>query len=195
MSMPVDHIKALFLASLPLICLAGAVGAAVYLGSEVKKLATGTTPLVYQALEKVPEQTRDIQMEPLSLTDNTQKRDPFLRPEPARQPEEKTVVTRDNVVFTEIHLSSTASGKNGSYCLINGKIFYENQRGDGFTVGPITTDRVIFHTAVQSFSLAPGQKTAIQGGRVVPYEQMRKSQQEHPGEIAPASLQTIILKN
>lgn len=66
----------------------------------------------------------------------------------------------------EIQLTTIAQGKLGSYCLVNGNIYQEGVKGDGFTVELISPGEVVFSTPAQTFTLEPGGKVTLERGKI-----------------------------
>jgi hypothetical protein len=168
MSMPVNNIRASLIAGLPLLLLVVAVSVVIWLNTNSKPFPTGSRLRVHQALMNIPEEDTAKQLGKFLPNTIFTGRDPFFRP-PVPQPLdlEKTGSTSETAVLQEIHLTTIAQGKIGSYCLVNGKIYQEGQQGEGFTVGEITEREVVFSTPAQTFSLAPGKKVTLESGKLL----------------------------
>lgn len=168
MSMPVNNIRSNVLAALPLVLLAVTAAIAIWLLAQGQPFATGKRLAVHQALQNIPAKDRTAHL-PELLSEMYTGRDPFFRSvvvqKQALQPIEGN---RETVAdLQEISLTTVAQGLQGRYCLINGNIYHEGLRGNGFTVEQIQPDRVTFSTPVQTFTLQPGKKVTLEGGRII----------------------------
>ncbi|MCP3890156.1 MAG: hypothetical protein GY702_14985 [Desulfobulbaceae bacterium] len=166
MSMPVTHIRGLLLAGLPLILFVCSIGLAIYGAMQNRPLSTGSGVILHQALSNIPSKNGEIDLDKFDLTTRYRGKDPFFRTE-KESPSEPVL---SSVSLEELHLTTIARGKRGRYCTVNGQIFYEGQTGKGFSIKKIEQDRVLFVTTIESFNLVPGQKVALESGRLVPFE-------------------------
>lgn len=168
MSMPVNNMRPMLLSPLPLVILVISVSIVIWLLTQSKPLATGTRLSVHQALQNIPDKDINKYLSELIPANTFTGRDPFFR-SPTPQKIEPAVSTESIDAATElreIQLTTIAHGKLGSYCLVNGNIYHEGHTGDGFTVELISPDEVVFRTSVQTFSLEPGGKVTLEGGKI-----------------------------
>lgn len=172
MSMPVNTIRSNMFAALPLVLLALATSFAIWLSAQGKPVATRQRLAVHQALQNIPEKDGVIYLAENRPDEIYSGRDPFFR-NPAVQkqvPEPVTDNSERAPDLQEIKLTTVARGLQGKYCLINGDIYHEGRRGKGFTVERIQPDRVTLSTPVQTFTLQPGKKITLEGGRILTAE-------------------------
>ena len=168
MSMQVNHLRHLLQASLPLIFLVGSLSLATWSGLQATQLFTGSDLVLHQALTTMPQTLSAIGHKTGQTLAGHSGSDPFFR--------NLKVVTREVLTsqeianLEEIHLSTIAQGKQGRYCIVNGTVLHEGQVEKSFIVREIAKGQVVFQTSLEIFSLIPGQKAAIQAGRLVPIE-------------------------
>lgn len=168
MSMPVNNIRAIVIAGLPLLLLAVAVSVVVWLNTKSKPFPTATRLGIHQALMNIPEEETAEQLRNYLTKSVFSGKDPFFRPptpEPL-DPEKISAPSRTSVLY-EIHLTIIAQGSLGNYCLVNGKIYHEGQQGEGFRVKAIREGDVVFSTSAQTFSLRPGKKVTLESGKLL----------------------------
>ncbi len=168
MSMQVNHIRHLLQAALPLLFLIGSVSLATWSGLQSTTFPTGTRLVLHHALTTMPPALSEMGQETNQTLADHVGSDPFFRN--LKKGTGETLNNQEIANLEEIHLSTIAQGKQGRYCIINGKIFHEGQEGKGFIVKEIAKGQVVFQTSLQNFPLIPGQKAAIQAGRLVPME-------------------------
>lgn len=168
MSMPVNNIRSLVLAGLPLILGTGAIALAVWTGLQTRPLPAGSGVTLHQALNNLPPELSAVISEENTPKKTQEGEDPFFRP----QQKKPTQRVEQSINLEEVHLTTIARGNNGRYCLINGRIFYEGEEGSGFTITHIAPDKVYFETTFETFSLVPGQKVALEAGMLVPMEKL-----------------------
>ncbi|MFT5700356.1 MAG: hypothetical protein ACI8ZB_003230 [Desulforhopalus sp.] len=168
MPLPVNNIRSIVLALLPLVLLTMAVSVVIWAITQTQPLPTGHRLAMHQALQNIPENEMADQLRELLPRTMFKGRDPFFRP-PTAQPlnPDNTSNKTETAALQEIHLTTIASGKRGNYCLINGKIYHEGQKGLGFTVALINQNEVIFSTPVQNFTLSPGKKVTLEAGKLL----------------------------
>lgn len=178
MSMPVNNMRTMFFSSLPLLLLIVLTSIVIWQLTKSTPFSTGRRLAVHQALQNLPSTDMDKRLAELLPQDMFAGRDPFFRnsaPQPATSSKvtgtDKAEATAD---LQEIHLSTIAQGTSGRYCLINGNIFNEGRRGNGFTVKAIEAGLVVFSTPVQTFSLQPGQKVTLEKGKILNREEKTK---------------------
>lgn len=173
MSKQLNQSHSLLLAALPLIILVCSTGLAGWQGVQSHPLVIGSYPRLHQSITNLPVDMNSKATEKQQAISRQNLTDPFFR---YRKPmPEKNVVKVMNL--EEIQLTTIAQGENGRYCIVNGKIFHENQSGKGFIVKKISREKVAFQTSLDNFSLLPGQKTAVQAGKQVPVKKMTKTSQ------------------
>lgn len=189
MSMPVNHIRSLLLTVLPLLLGVIAVGIAVWLGVQTKPLSAGSGLTLHQALTNLPSQSVTDDVGVQNQLEQFQGIDPFFRLKKEIIP---TKGVEQEVTLEELHLSSIAEGKGGRYCLLNNQIYHEGQTGKGFKITQISPNRVHFTTSVESFTLVPGQKAAIEGGKLVPFEKELTKISASPSERTRTETTTAI---
>ena len=169
MSMPVNNIQSNVLAALPLVLLAVTAAIAIWLLTQGQPFATGQRLAVHQALHNIPAKDSATHLAELTPKDMYTGRDPFFRsPAVQKQALQPLEGNRETAAdLQEIFLTTVAEGLQGRYCLINGDIYHEGHIGNGFTVEQVQTDRVTFSTPVQTFTLQPGKKVTLEGGRIL----------------------------
>lgn len=168
MSMPVNNIRPMLLTPLPLVILVACVCMAIWLIMQTNTLPTGRRLPVHQALQNIPEEGAGKNSSKLIETTIFTGKDPFFRsPTPQQlEPATSTEAINSTTDLREIQLSTIAHGKLGSYCLVNGNIYHEGRKGDGFTVELISPGEVVFSTPAQTFTLVPGEKVTLEGGEI-----------------------------
>lgn len=166
MSMQINHMRSVLQLALPLLLLIGSAGLAVWQGCRVAPLPIDNQLVLHQSLTNIPPA---MAAESRPLVKDVGK-DPFFRT--AQGPDAEGTPIVDMANLEEIHLTTIAQGKQGRYCIVNGEIFHEKQQGKSFTVTQIAQEQVDFQTSRQSFFLLPGQRAAIQAGKLVPLEKV-----------------------
>lgn len=168
MPMPVNNIRPMLLSPLPLVVLVVSVCVVIWLLTETTPLATGKRLSVHHALQNIPEKDIGKYLSELIPASTFTGKDPFFRsPTPQKlEPATSTEAIDTTAELREIHLTTIARGKLGSYCLVNGNIYHEGRKGDGFTVELISPGEVIFSTPAQTFTLVPGKKVTLEGGKI-----------------------------
>lgn len=168
MPMPVNNMRPMLLNPLPLVVLAISVCVVIWLLTETTPLATGKRLSVHHALQNIPEKDIGKHLLELIPTDRFTGKDPFFRSPTAQklEPATTTETTDTNAELREIQLTTIAHGKLGSYCLVNGNIYQEGVKADGFTIELISPGEVVFSTPVQTFTLEPGEKVTLERGKI-----------------------------
>lgn len=168
MPMPVNNIRPMLLSPLPLVVLAVSVCVVIWLLTQTNPLATGKRLSVHQALQNIPEKDIGKHLLELIPANTFRGKDPFFRsPAPQKLEPATSTETLDTAAeLREIQLTTIAQGKRGSYCLVNGNIYQEGVKGDGFTVELISPGEVVFSTPVQTFTLEPGEKVTLERGKI-----------------------------
>jgi len=164
--MPINHMRSMLQLALPLLLLVGSASLAIWQGCRITPLPAGSQLVLHQTLATMPPEISEVS-QPLQ---KQARKDPFFRQSDNIHGELPTIAEVANL--EEIHLTTIAQGKQGRYCIVNGEIFHENQQGKRFTVEKITQEQVDFQTSRQSFVLLPGQRAAIQSGKLVPLEKV-----------------------
>ncbi len=168
MSMPVKNFRAVLLSTLPMILLLITVLLVAWLIMQPEMLPAGKQINLHQIIRNAPNQSSVFTSTGSSFRrDETALRDPLFRKKDPRQEMPQPIEFKEPEELVEITLTTIARGAHGKYCMLNGKIFHESQKGAGFTVQKIHPDHVIFSTAEQSFALKPGQKITLDSGRAV----------------------------
>lgn len=168
MPMPVNNIRPMLLSPLPLVVLVAGVCVVIWLLVQTKHLPTGRRLPVHQALQNIPEKDIERHLSELITTSMFSGKDPFFRSQTPQQLEPRTTAEAIDTTadLREIHLTTIAHGKLGSYCLVNGNIYHEGRKGDGFMVELISPGEVVFSTPAQTFTLIPGKKVTLEGGKI-----------------------------
>lgn len=166
MSMQINHIRSMLQISLPLLLLVSLAGLATWKSLQPASLSVANPLALHQTLTSLPAEFPSVRPIAVKRSGN----DPFFR-SPQVADESGTTIA-EPAYLQEINLTTIARGKHGRYCIINGEIFHEKQVGKSFIVEKITEDQVAFQTSLENFVLYPGQKTAIQSGRLVPLEKV-----------------------
>lgn len=169
MSMPVNHVRSLLLAALPIILGICALALGAWLGLQSKQMPTGSSVMLHQALSNLPPGTGTSDDNLSASSAPSFGKDPFFRPLP-KLPPATTAEPSEPIALEELHLTTIAQGKVGKYCLISGRIYHEGQAGNGFLITEIAPGKVHFETTIASFTLVPGQKIALESGKPVPIE-------------------------
>ena len=166
MSMQINHMRSVLQLALPLLLLIGSSSLAIWQGCRITPLPVESQLVLHDSLTSMPP---EVSAESRPVPKHVGK-DPFFRIADGSDKELTAIVDVANL--EEIHLTTIAQGKQGRYCIVNGEIFHERQQGKGFTVEKITQEQVDFQTSRQSFALLPGQRAAIQSGKLVPLEKV-----------------------
>lgn len=166
MSMQITHMRSLLQLSLPPLLLVCSISLAIWKGLQTTPLPAGSQLVLHQTLTNAPPKLPEIKQNSAKQSGS----DPFFRDNKEVNAELKAISQMTNL--EEIHLTTIAQGKQGRYCIINGEIFHEKQGGKGFIVDQIAGNKVDFQTSFESFILMPGQRAAIQSGKLVPLDKV-----------------------